>query len=122
MISKSEVLMGRDKKYSNDYTKEISDKLDKILVPLNIVRKRYNKPMYVSTGWRPLSVNAKLSNAGKKSKHIYGQAVDFKDKDGKLRDWIVEHIEWLAGLGFYFEDFRWTKGCCHFTLIPPGSK
>ncbi len=122
MISKSEVLMGRDKKYPNDYTQEVSDNIDKILIPLNIVRKRYAKPMYVSSGWRPTSINNGLSNAGKKSNHIKGLAVDFKDTDGSLRKWVVEHIEWLAGLGFYFEDFKWTPGWVHFQIIPPRSK
>ena len=122
MISKNEVLMGRDKQYPNDYTKEVSDNIDRILEPLNVVRKVYNKPMYVSSGWRPLSVNEKLSNAGKKSNHIKGLAVDFKDSDGKLRDWILGNLEWLAGLGFYFEDFRWTPGWAHFQIVPPRSK
>ena len=121
MISKSEILMGRDTKYPSDYTKEVSDNIDKILEPLNIVRKRYAKPMYVSSGWRPLAINSRLSNAGKKSNHIKGLAVDFKDTDGSLRKWVIDHIEWLAGLGFYFEDFRWTKNWVHFQLIAPKS-
>ena len=122
MISKSEVLMGRDIKYPIDYTQEVSDNIDKILIPLNIVRKRYAKPMYVSSGWRPLAINSRLSNAGKKSNHIKGLAVDFRDIDGALRKWVVDHIEWLAGLGFYFEDFKWTNGWVHFQIVPPGSK
>lgn len=121
MISKSEILMGRDKLYPNDYTKEVSDNIDKILIPLNVVRQRYGKPMYVSSGWRPLAINSTLSNAGKKSNHILGLAVDFKDPDGKLRDWVIEHLEWLAGLGFYFEDFNYTKGWVHFQIVSPGS-
>ena len=122
MISKDEILIGRDKLYPNDYTKEISDNIDKILIPLNVVRQRYAKAMYVSSGWRPPSVNEKLSNAGAKSNHLKGLAVDFKDPDGKLRDWVIAHLEWLAGLGFYFEDFRWTPGWTHFQIVPPGSK
>lgn len=121
MITKDEVLMGRDKLYPQDYTKEVSDNIDKMLEMLNVVRARYAKPMYVSSGWRPLSVNEKLSNAGKKSNHIKGLACDFKDSDGKLRDWVIEHLEWLAGLGFYFEDFNYTKGWIHFQIISPNS-
>lgn len=121
MITKEEVLMGRDKLYPRDYTKEISDNIDKMLEMLNVVRERYAKPMYVSSGWRPPSVNEKLSNAGKKSNHIMGLACDFRDPDGKLRDWVIEHLEWLAGLGFYFEDFDYTKGWVHFQIVPPGS-
>ena len=121
MISKNEVLMGREKLYPRDYTQEISDNIDKMLEMLNVVRERYAKPMYVSSGWRPPSVNEKLSNAGKKSNHMVGLACDFKDPDGKLRDWVIEHLEWLSGLGFYFEDFRWTPGWVHFQIVPPGS-
>ena len=122
MISKKELLMGRDKKYASEYTKEVSDNLDKLLIPLNILRKRYGKPMYVSSGWRPAAVNASLSNAAKKSNHMKGLAADFKDPDGKLRDWVVKHLEWLAGLGLYMEDFRWTPGWVHFQIVAPRSK
>ena len=31
MITKDEILMGRDKKYPEEYTKEISDNIDKLL-------------------------------------------------------------------------------------------
>lgn len=122
MIKKEEILKNRHIKYASSYTPEISDNIDKILIPLNILRKRYGKPMDVSSGWRPPAVNDATSNAATKSNHLKGLAVDFKDSDGKLRDWVVEHLEWLAGLGFYFEDFRWTPGWVHLQIVPPNSK
>lgn len=122
MISKSEVLMGRDKLYPKEYTQEISDNVDKMLVILNQVRTKYGKPMHVSSGWRPVAVNSKLSNAGKKSNHTLGLACDFKDSDGKLKDWVIENLKWLASIGLYFEDFNYTKGWVHMQIVPPKSK
>jgi hypothetical protein len=78
--------------------------------------------MYVSSGWRPTGINEALSNAGKQSNHLKGLAVDFRDSDGSLRKWVIEHIEWLSGLGFYFEDFRYTPTWVHFQIVPPKSK
>lgn len=122
MITKDEILMGRDKAYASEYTQEISDNIDKMLEPLNIVRQEYGKPMYVSSGWRPPAINESTSNSGKASNHLKGLAVDFKDHDGKLREWVIANLKRLAELGFYFEDFRWTPTWVHFQIVPPGSK
>jgi hypothetical protein len=122
MISKNEVLMGRDKTYPQDYTKEISDNIDKMLIVLNKIRSAYGKPMTVSSGWRPAAVNSKLANAGKKSNHMLGLACDFKDADGQLKDWVIANLKLMADLGVYIEDFNYTKGWVHFQIVPPKSK
>lgn len=121
LITKEELLMGRDKKYASSYTKEISDNLDKLLIPINELRYKYGKAMVVSSGWRPPAVNEATSNAAKKSNHLMGLAVDIRDVDGKLRDWCIENLEFIASLGLFLEDFRWTRGWVHFQCVPPGS-
>jgi len=62
-ISKDELLKGRDKQYPNDYTQEISDNLDKLLIPLNKIRDAYGKPMTIDSGWRPPSINGSTPGA-----------------------------------------------------------
>ena len=121
MITKAELLMGRDKAYPKDYTQEISDNLDKLLIPMNVVRKAYGKPMSPSSGWRPPSINNSTPGAAKASTHMRGLAVDIKDPDGKLREWVLANLDLMQKLGLYFEDFRWTKGWVHFQCVPPGS-
>lgn len=122
LVTKDEILDGRDKTYASEYTQEISDNIDTLLVPINEARYKYGKPMHVNSGWRPAAVNAGIPNAAKMSNHMKGLAVDFADPNGELREWVLANLDYLASLGLYFEDFRWTKGWVHFQCVPPKSK
>lgn len=113
--------MGRDKQYPKDYTKEISDNLDKLLIPINEIRTAYGKPMTVTSGWRPPQVNAATSGAATKSKHMIGLAVDIQDKDNDIMNWALANLKLLKKLDIYLEDFRWTPGWVHFQLGKPAS-
>ena len=121
-VTKAEVLMGRDKQYPAEYTKEVSDNLDRLLPPVNSVRSSYGKPMAVASGWRPDAVNEKTANAAKKSNHRLGLAVDFRDADGALWAWCAANLALLASLGIYLEDKRWTPTWVHMQVVPPASR
>jgi hypothetical protein len=121
MISKDELLQGRDVTYPNDYTKEISDNLDKFLVVINQVRTAYNIPMIVNSGWRPPSINSSTPGASTHSKHMLGLAVDISDKDGHLWSWVLNNLNLMRELGLYLEDRRWTPTWVHFGLGAPSS-
>lgn len=120
-IQKSEILMGRDKTHKDEYTEEISKNIDKLLIPLNKFRDAYGKPMSVSSGWRPPSINAKTKNAAKKSNHTMGLACDFQDKDGKLDAWCLKNLNKLAELGLWLESPDNTIGWCHLQCVSPKS-
>lgn len=120
-ITKNELSMGRDKQYPQEYTKEISDNLDKLLISMNIIRKAYNKPMKITSGWRPVAVNAGIAGAAKKSNHTTGLACDVQDSDGSLWKWCLENLQLLKDNGLYLEDKRWTKGWVHFQIKAPAS-
>ena len=120
MITKRELLMDRDKSFPKEYTTEISDNLDKVLVAINIIRKAYNKPMRVTSGWRPSSVNGIIGGA-KRSNHMMGLAVDIADPDGELAKWLLNNLSVVQQAGLYLEDFRWTKGWVHFQIVAPRS-
>lgn len=121
MITKAELLMGRDTKYPEDYTKEISDNLDVLLEKINVIRKAYGKPMNVSSGWRPAAVNSTVLNAAKASKHQTGLAVDIQDLDGKLFQWCLANLSLLQSLDLFLEDKRWTPTWTHLGIGAPGS-
>ena len=121
MISKDELLKGRDKQYVSDYTQEISNNLDKLLVPLNQIRTAYGKPMTVTSGWRPPAINSSTPGAAAKSKHMIGLACDISDPDGVLMKWVLQNLPLMKSLGIYMEDFRWTPNWVHFQLGVPGS-
>lgn len=121
MIAKSELLMGRDVTYASEYTQEISDNLDKLLIPLNQIRTAYNVPMIVNSGWRPPQINAATPGAAPASKHMIGLAADIRDTDGALWAWVLQNLALMQQLGIYMEDKRWTPGWTHFQLGAPGS-
>lgn len=119
-ITKEELLKSRDKKYPKEYTQEVSDNLDKLLVPINKIRDLYGKSMTVTSGWRPAEINASAGGAAK-SKHTLGLAVDILDENGDLMKWILANLETMKQLDIYFEDFRWTANWCHFQIGAPKS-
>lgn len=121
MISKDELLKGRDVQYASDYTQEISDNLDKILPLLNQVRAAWGKPMTVTSGWRPPSINGSTPGAAAHSKHMLGLAADIEDMDGSLWTWVLQNLQLMKDLGFYFEDKRWCPGWVHFGFGPSTS-
>lgn len=121
MITKQELLAGRDKQFPKEYTKEISDNLDKLLIAVNEIRKAYGKPMIVNSGWRPASINGSTPGAATKSKHLLGLAVDFEDKKGELFQWCLKNLQLLEKLDLFLEDKRYTASWCHIGLGQPKS-
>lgn len=120
-ISKDELLKGRDQQYPNDYTQEISDNLNKFLIPINKIRDAWGKPMIVNSGWRPPAINAATPGAAAHSKHEIGLAADISDPDGSLWMWVLENLQLMKDLDIFMEDKRWTPGWTHFGLGQPAS-
>lgn len=118
MITRDEVLMGRDK--DSPLTKELETNLTKLLMALNAFRKIYGKPMVVSSGYRPEAVNAATPGAAKHSNHMICLACDFKD-DGKLDQYCVDNQDVLEKCGLYLEDPAHTPGWTHLQCVPPRS-
>jgi Peptidase M15 len=120
-ISKEELLKGRDTEYASDYTQDISDNLDKLLIPLNQIRDAWGKPMTVNSGWRPPAINAATPGAAAHSKHMEGLAADISDVDGSLWAWVMENLQLMKDLDIFMEDRRWTPTWTHFQLGQPTS-
>ena len=119
MITRDEVLMGRDK--TDPLTPEMEANLTKLLKALNAFRTTYGKPMHVSSGYRPPSVNAKIPNAAKKSNHMVCLAADFKDPDGSLDQWCLANPKVLEKAGLWQEHPDATPGWCHLQAVAPKS-
>jgi len=113
MITRVEILMGRDKDYP--LTPTLSINLSKLMEAVNKLRTLYGKPMYVSSGYRPGKYNA-AAGGSKNSAHITCEAVDFKDIDGKLKEFCTEGV--LEHCGLYMEDPSKTKTWCHLQIRP----
>lgn len=118
MITSDEILMGREK--AEPLTQEMSNNLLDLLPRVNLVRFEYGKPLYVSSGYRPPSINARAGGSPNSS-HLKCQAVDFKDADGSFAKWCLANLAILQKAGLYMEDPRWTPGWVHLMSRKPGS-
>ena len=56
-----------------------------------------------------------------KSKHLFGQAVDIADSDGKLKEFLKKNVSLLEENGLWCEDFDHTKTWVHFQIVAPAS-
>lgn len=119
MISAEEVLMGRIKveELSDEFKANLAD----LLVKLNKFRAEYGIPMIVSSGYRPASMNENTPGASKKSAHMTCQACDFKDVDGKLKEFIAKDPEILERCDLYMEHPDSTLTWVHLSNRRPGS-
>lgn len=118
MITREEILMQRDKEFP--LTPELENNLKKLLEAVNKFRKAYNKPLFVSSGYRPGAYN-KAAGGAKKSNHMICLAVDFKDKDGEVDKFAKDNLKLLEECGLYLEDPDHTPGWCHLQCSPPKS-
>ena len=121
MIKMEELVKDRDKQYPSEYTQEVQDNLNKLLIAINKVRTTYNIPMNVDSGWRPVAINSSTPGAATNSAHCQGLAVDIQDLDGSLWSWVLDNLQMMKDLGFFFEDRRWTPTWVHFGLRKPNS-
>lgn len=119
MISRDEVLMGREKQYP--LTPEMETNLAKLLVALNKFRTIYGKPLIVTSGYRPAAINATIANAAKKSNHMVCLACDFADANGALDKYCMENLNVLEECGLWLENPESTPTWCHLQCVPPKS-
>ena len=119
MITRDEVLMGRDKQAP--LTLEMEANLDKLLKALNEFRAIWGKPMVVSSGYRPPEINAATPGSAKHSNHMICLACDFRDLDGALDDFCSNNTDVLERCGLYLEHPSSTPNWCHLQAISPRS-
>lgn len=117
MITRDEILMGRDKLYP--LSPQLESNLSKLIIALNKLRALYGKPMFVSSGYRPGEFNTKAKGA-KNSSHITCEAVDFKDADGAIKKFCTPEI--LIQCGLFMEHLDATPTWCHLQIRPTNNR
>ena len=117
MVSRDEILMGRDKEFP--LTPELEANLSKLLEAVNKLRTLWGEPMYVSSGYRPGHYNTDAKGA-KNSAHITCEAIDFRDGDGELDKWVTDEI--LEQCGLWREDPDKTIGWMHVDIRPRSNR
>jgi len=119
MISKQEILMGREIAFPLNI--EQLDNLNKLLIAVNKLRTYYGKSMIVSSGYRPAEINAKIKGAAKKSNHMICAAIDFKDTDRSIAKFCNDNLNILEDCGLWMEDSDSTPTWVHVQIYPPKS-
>jgi DNA-directed RNA polymerase subunit M/transcription elongation factor TFIIS len=117
MITAKEVL-GEVKQ--EDLSDEFKNNLEELLKRVNLFRKEYGIPMYVNSGYRSEEHNAKIGGA-KGSAHMTCEAVDFRDNDGKLFEFIKNDPAILERCDLYMENPGWTNSWIHLQSRPTKS-
>lgn len=105
MISRDEVLKGRDRDYPLDSELELN--LIRLLDAVNKIRKEWGRPLVVTSGYRPGHFN-KSARGAKKSAHMTCEAVDFHDGDGEFGKWCLNNLKLLEEAGLYMESPLYT--------------
>lgn len=145
MISKKELLLGNDYDSLSD---ECKSNFDELLVKINQIRTKYNRPMTPTSSYRSFKKHCqvyvdkkiitqeeandyiKLHEAKQpipnakipcKSKHLVAAAVDIADPNGKLWQWVKDNEKILEEIGLWIEDDPSTPRV-HFQITPPASK
>jgi hypothetical protein len=117
MIARDEILMGREK--LTPLNEEQEANLEKLLIAVNKLRKLYGKPMFVTSGYRPAAINAKIGG-GRKSAHLTCEAVDFADKDRALTNFCTDDI--LEECGLWMESPDVATTWLHVQIREPKSR
>ena len=117
MISRDQILMGRDKEFP--LSAELETNLSKLLEAVSKLEALYGKPMTVSSGYRPGFYNTRAGGSPNSS-HKFCEAVDLHDRDNAIKKWIT--VEILEQCGLYQEDPSRTKTWVHCQIRPTHSR
>lgn len=136
MITIDELLMRRYK--LNELPTDHQSNLKTLHYRMNIIRKKYNRPMIITSGYRSLDKHVAIyqqkallnqapfkdgiydgSKVPLRSKHLSGSACDVYDPDAKLYNWCKLNEEFLTQVGVWLEHRQgpWQ----HFQIQPFGS-
>ena len=87
-----------------------------LLRKVNIVRNAYGQPMIVTSGYRNPMYNAEIGGATN-SAHTRGMAVDFRDRNGALSNWLLNNLQLLKDIGLFMENPMYTRGWVHLDMV-----
>jgi len=117
-ITENEYLMGRAVHYPLTATEK--QNMEKLLIAVNLLRDLYNKPMKVSSGYRP-GVYNKAADGANRSCHLTCEAIDLQDTDRLLTAWLLTNLDILEDAGLYMEDNKSTPTWVHLQIRAPRS-
>lgn len=121
-ITLADYYMGRDQLYPDELTDALrADAAETVRRVNRLLEKAKIEKPRVSSGWRPLAVNAKTQGAAKKSHHTLCRACDLADPKGDIGHWCLTNLKALEAIGLWLEHPSKTPTWCHLQIVPPKS-
>lgn len=98
--------------FASEYTDDIKNNAIKLLALINqLLTDLGIESADVTSGWRPLQINNKTTNAAKRSYHMIGSACDIlDDKNQSLAKLIESRPDLLKKYGLWLESPDSTHG------------
>ena len=122
MITLPNYFMGRDKTHAAELTPGMRADAAETVRRVNALLKIAKWPdAKVSSGWRPLAINAATKGAAKASNHTLCKACDIADPKGALGKWCLNNLKDLEAIGLWLEHPSKTPTWCHLQIVPPKS-
>ena len=95
-----------------------------------VILAKFGEVRSVTSGYRSMEDHLRIyaekgitdkTKIPMKSKHLFGQALDIADSDGKLKEFLKNNVSLLEENGLWCEDFAYTKTWVHFQIVAPAS-
>ena len=103
-ISKEAILMGREVEFP--LSALLTSNLEELLIRINKFAQEYYDysriNLIVNSGYRPGRYNIKAGGS-ETSPHLYCQAIDLHDEDGKIKKFIAQELSILDRCDLYQE-------------------
>lgn len=102
----------RRKEFASELTQDIINNATKLVAIINnFLNELGVEEVQVTSGWRPATVNAGISNAAKRSYHMNGLACDLLDnKNQDLAKLIASNPDLLRKYNLFLESPQATQG------------
>lgn len=94
---------------------------NKLYCAMNDIRDKYGVPMIIDSGVRSPADQLRINPFHMNDAHTKAAAVDVLDADGKLWNWCMANLDFLAELGIYLEAKNFCVNWVHFQIYAPGS-
>ncbi len=124
VITLEDYFMGREKTYAKELTDDIKQNAVETVECTNKLLQFMHDDgvdttkIAINSGWRPKSINAATKGADPNSTHITCQAVDLRDNNKLLKEWIGKNPSKVKQSGFAaVEDFSITSTWAHLQTI-----
>ena len=114
-----EVLMGRIAPQA--LTTQQATNLTTLIERCSLVFQGLRMPLIVSSGYRSPAINAAVPGSAKRSLHMECAALDIRDVDGRVRDYVLANLALLKQAQLWLEDPRWTPIWIHLQIYAPKS-